>query len=144
MGLFGNILGGALSFIPGGSLVSGIVSGGGGLKNVLKKKEGGTVMGNLLRRVTGKTKQQVKESAADLKSKIGKSVGDEIGSTVHSVSMSDLGIAEGSVDSEAVKSAKKSFLTSVWKENKGLILGLGAGLIALFIAMFFMGKKSKK
>lgn len=128
----------AVLAIPGGAVVTGalttgkIVKAGGLLSKIggiFKKKEGGTVLGNFLRGTTKKAASAAVES-----------VGVSVGSTVHQVAENLAAKTEGSA-SNFGEGFKEGFLGEIWKNNKGIVIAVGAGIMVLIGWLIFRKKR---
>jgi hypothetical protein len=101
------------------------------IKNIFKKKGGGTTLGNSLKNVVNTTKAAAVEAA-----------GAEVGAITHGIA-SNLGSEAGNMsnDTEFGKGFKEGFFGAFFQKNKVLVLGIGAGVIGLII--FLVTRKKR-
>ncbi|HUX55770.1 MAG TPA: hypothetical protein VMV77_02275 [Bacteroidales bacterium] len=120
----GVVTGGAALGVLSGAKIAGKVGIFKKIGSIFKKKEGGTVLGNLLRG----TAKKVASGAVS-------TVGEEIGSTAHQIA-STVGAGSEGETSGFVRGMKTGFLGDVWENNKGFLIAGVLGLIGLLILIF--------
>jgi hypothetical protein len=127
-----NTIAGGLGLVTLAGVGLGAVGGGktvakkkflGGL---FKKKAGGTVLGNILRGAGS--------SAVE-------SVGADVGSIAHNIA-GKIGASVEGDQSVFGKGFKEGFLGQLWEKNRGLVMVVGLGVLALLGWLIF-GKKRR-
>lgn len=129
-----------LAPVLGGALTAGKTVGkmgflstiGSKIGSIFKKKEGGTVLGNLLRGTVKSAGVAAIEA-----------VGNEVGSTAHGIA-TDIAASPDPAAASFSKGFKTGFLKDLWAENKGMVIGGIIGLIGLIYLIFFWGKKRRR
>jgi hypothetical protein len=96
------------------------------LGGLFKKKAGGTVLGNILRGAGS--------SAVE-------SVGADVGSIAHNIA-GKIGASVEGDQSVFGKGFKEGFLGQLWEKNRGLVMVVGLGVLALLGWLIF-GKKRR-
>lgn len=126
------VVGGALTVGKSVGKMGFLQNIGSKIGTIFKKKEGGSVLGNLLR---GSVKS-VGVAALG-------AVGNEIGSTAHGL-VTDVAASSDPGAQAFTSGFKGGFFKDLWAENKGMVIGGILGFIVLIYLIFFWGKKRRR